>query len=110
MPADGIVGVDVFVRGAVLLVDEDGVADGEGVVEGGRDGRVAEVLGGGGGLEGEDGGAGGREEGDCVGWWGRGGAHGQRGGCGVGWGPEGRWAGARCSGSGARYVERGGRG
>lgn len=75
VPADGVVGVDFLVRGALLLEVEDDVADGEGVVEGLRDGGVG---GGGGGLgeggdwDGEDGGAGGWEEGNCVG--------------GVGWG------------------------
>lgn len=78
VPAEGVVGVDFFVKGAVLFVDEDGVADGEGVVEGVGDGGrgVGGGLGRGGRADGEDGGAGGWEEGDCVGgfrgghfWW-----------------------------------------
>lgn len=69
MPADGVVGVDFFVAGAVLLGDEDGVADGKGVVECLRDGWGEGLRGGGGGgrwAEGEDGGTGGWEEGDFV--------------------------------------------
>lgn len=70
VPAHGVVEVDFGVDGAGLLDDEDGFTDGEGVVEGLRDGGV----GAGGWVEGgEDGGAGGGEEGDCVGRGGRGG-------------------------------------
>ena len=72
VPGDWIVGVDFFVGGAVLLEAEDGVADGEGVVEGLRRGRVGGgggggETGGGRGAGGEDDGTGGWEEGDCVG-------------------------------------------
>ena len=71
VPGGSIVGVDFFFGGAVLLEAEDGVADGEGVVEGLRGGRVGGRGGGGGtrgaGAGGEDDGTGRWEEGDCVG-------------------------------------------
>lgn len=74
MPAYSVIGVDFFVAGAVLFNYEDGVADGEGIVEGLRTGRGGR-RGGGGGLRGggrgwaggEDGGAGGWKEGNFVG-------------------------------------------
>lgn len=72
VPGDWIVGVNFFFGGAVLLEAEDGVADGEGVVEGLGGGRVGGGggdggTGGGAGAGGEDDGTGGWEEGDCVG-------------------------------------------
>lgn len=71
MPADGVIGVDFSLHGAILFDGEDGDADGEGVVECLRYGRVG-AVGREGRAEGEDGGTGGREEGDSIGGFGGG--------------------------------------
>lgn len=83
MPAEGVLGVDLFVPGAVLLDDEDVVADGEGVVPCLREGWGGGLRGGRGrGPKGEEGAAGGWALVDCIGrrhrgevgkvvWWSR---------------------------------------
>ena len=70
MPADAIVDIDFFIGGAILLEDEDVVADGYGVVEGLRYGWVGGrggVLGAGRQVDGENSLAGRRNHGDCIG-------------------------------------------